>query len=198
MATEIISCVEARAQGLPRYFTGKPCKHGHVSLRITANETCETCYKKTLERYRHDNPERIRETDRQHRAKTAETHRERDRLWRLKNNDAVRIADRKRHAEGDPELHRLHGRARKARVRNAEGSHRVEEIVALLERQKWKCAGHNCKASLRKLRHIDHIQPLARGGSNSISNLQGLCPTCNLRKHAKDPFEWARENGALL
>lgn len=25
-----------------------------------------------------------------------------------------------------------------------------------------------------------------------------LCPTCNLRKHAKDPIAWANENGRLL
>ena len=38
-----ISCKEAKAQGLKHYFTGKPCKHGHVDLRLVSNESCEEC-----------------------------------------------------------------------------------------------------------------------------------------------------------
>lgn len=38
---EIISRADAKAQGLTRYFTGKPCKHGHVSERIIAGQCCE-------------------------------------------------------------------------------------------------------------------------------------------------------------
>lgn len=32
--------------------------------------------------------------------------------------------------------------------------------------------------------HIDHIFPLALGGSNDLVNLQLLCETCNLKKSA--------------
>ena len=38
-----ISAAEARRQGLNRYFTGKPCKHGHVALRRTQDSTCMDC-----------------------------------------------------------------------------------------------------------------------------------------------------------
>jgi hypothetical protein len=34
---------EAASQGLQRYFTGIPCKHGHISYRYVANTMCLTC-----------------------------------------------------------------------------------------------------------------------------------------------------------
>lgn len=34
---------EARASGAKTYFTGKPCKHGHVSARRTVNQCCCGC-----------------------------------------------------------------------------------------------------------------------------------------------------------
>ena len=34
---------EARRQGLKRYFTGKPCKHGHVCERIVSDGSCVEC-----------------------------------------------------------------------------------------------------------------------------------------------------------
>jgi 5-methylcytosine-specific restriction endonuclease McrA len=38
------------------------------------------------------------------------------------------------------------------------------------------------------------MQPLARGGSNDASNLQLLCPRCNLGKGYKTMAEWAMLN----
>ena len=40
---QIITRKEAKAAGLQRYFTGKPCKRGHVSERLTAGGTCQEC-----------------------------------------------------------------------------------------------------------------------------------------------------------
>lgn len=36
---------DARACGATYYFTGKPCKHGHIEKRLTANGTCAACAK---------------------------------------------------------------------------------------------------------------------------------------------------------
>jgi transposase len=40
---DIVSRSEAAALGLPRYFTGKPCKRGHVTERRTDNADCFDC-----------------------------------------------------------------------------------------------------------------------------------------------------------
>lgn len=62
--------------------------------------------------------------------------------------------------------------------------------------QKWKCA--ICRVSLSKAYHVDHIHPLARGGSHVPANIQLLCPNCNVRKSAKDPMDHMRSLGRLL
>jgi hypothetical protein len=35
----------ARERGLAGYFTGKPCKHGHVAERLLSNRACVVCAK---------------------------------------------------------------------------------------------------------------------------------------------------------
>lgn len=42
---EIVSRDEAKMRGLNRYFHGRPCKRGHISQRITANQSCLECYR---------------------------------------------------------------------------------------------------------------------------------------------------------
>ena len=62
--------------------------------------------------------------------------------------------------------------------------------------QRGMCA--NCNKKLNGKYDVDHIYPIARGGTNWPHNIQLLCKSCNCKKHAKDPFEWANENGRLL
>lgn len=67
------------------------------------------------------------------------------------------------------------------RKKNAEGSHTPEEWKALCE---W--FGNKCLAcgSAERLT-IDHVVPLARGGTDYISNIQPLCHSCNCSKQDK-------------
>jgi ribosomal protein L44E len=39
------SVKEARLEGSLYYFTGKPCKRGHISKRVTLNMACWECKK---------------------------------------------------------------------------------------------------------------------------------------------------------
>ena len=54
---EIIARKEAIKKGLKHYFTGKPCKYGHVSIRITGNGMCCEC----SEMYYANNKARLKE-----------------------------------------------------------------------------------------------------------------------------------------
>lgn len=40
---EIVTLIRAIVRGLPRYYTGKPCKNGHLSERITGKRQCVQC-----------------------------------------------------------------------------------------------------------------------------------------------------------
>lgn len=43
-AAQVISRSEAIARGLKTYYTGKPCKHGHIAGRyVSANSACMEC-----------------------------------------------------------------------------------------------------------------------------------------------------------
>jgi hypothetical protein len=60
----IISREEAKERGLKRFFTGKPCKHGHVDERATVNGLCFECARQKANRARAANLEKFREKDR--------------------------------------------------------------------------------------------------------------------------------------
>ena len=47
----IISRKEAIKQGLKHYFTGLPCKYGHINKRTTNDYNCVTCNKERTEKY---------------------------------------------------------------------------------------------------------------------------------------------------
>ena len=68
-------------------------------------------------------------------------------------------------------------------------------INHLLVAQRGKCA--SCYAKVIEKHHLDHIVPLAKGGTHDRSNFQLLCPTCNFKKSAKDPLAFMQERGKL-
>jgi 5-methylcytosine-specific restriction enzyme A len=55
----------------------------------------------------------------------------------------------------------------------------------VLEKSKKKCAGCECCLEVKKY-EIDHIKPLASGGTNEIDNLQALCKACHRDKTANE------------
>lgn len=134
-----------------------------------------------------------------HYAANKEKYAARSAEYRLKNSLKLAEYDAARY-KANPEKYAAYRRTRRARVRKAEGKHTAADIRSIFDNQRGLCA--NCKATLiksgAKKYHVDHIMPLALGGSNWASNLQCLCPACNLSKGAKHPVEWAKKQGKLL
>lgn len=141
----------------------------------------------------------ISDRKRKYQKENAEKISERKRKHYAENIDRIRATQRGYHKK-NPEKCAAYSRNRKARKRNSEGSHTAADVRSIFESQRGLCA--NCKTKLFKSGkqkfHVDHVMPLVLGGSNWPTNLQCLCPTCNLSKGAKHPDEWAKENGRLI
>lgn len=56
----VVSIQEALVSGLKRYFTGKPCKKGHVAERQVSDSYCVVCAKAQKDSYRRKNREAAR------------------------------------------------------------------------------------------------------------------------------------------
>ena len=58
---KIISRQKAKALELKYYFTGRPCKYGHIAERSVANQDCTVCHRERDRKWRRENPEAVRE-----------------------------------------------------------------------------------------------------------------------------------------
>jgi hypothetical protein len=52
MQHEIVPRQQAIHDGLKLYFTGKPCKYGHIDQRYTVSNVCKECHRKLMANYR--------------------------------------------------------------------------------------------------------------------------------------------------
>lgn len=91
-------------------------------------------------------------------------------------------------------VNKAHKHRRKAQKLAAGGSYTARDIHLQLERQKHKC--YWCHKKLEQY-HIDHVIPLARGGSNAPDNLVLACPRCNMSRKDRLPHEWPEGNRLL-
>lgn len=55
---DIISRKDAKEQGLRFYFTGKPCKNGHLTKRLVRKCVCVLCKKEERKSWKKRNPEK--------------------------------------------------------------------------------------------------------------------------------------------
>lgn len=85
---------------------------------------------------------------------------------------------------------------RRSRIKGNGGTHTSSDIQEILESQKHKCVA--CGVSIKSKRHIDHIIPLSKGGTNDKANIQLLCPCCNISKNDKHPIDFMQSKGFLL
>lgn len=187
---DVISRKSAKAEGLKRYFTGKPCKRGgHIDRRYVASFGCVTCIRENsrawFTRLVGDRREARREYERRrwqdpafrkqmlkYRQHPDELQRQRDRnkVWKKANRARCTDRQNKRHA--------------------ALLAVFVEDVSLefLFERDHGRCKLCGCELSMdTKWPHPrtptrDHVIPLTKGGTHERANLQLACAECNVRK----------------
>lgn len=123
------------------------------------------------------------------RALTADARREYQRKWyagnKEKHNDR-----RSRWLNSSPTKKRDINRQKDHKKRKAAGKISKGINERLFAEQMGVCAC--CGDMLGNNYHLDHIMPIALGGTNEDQNLQLLRAECNMKKGAKHPDEWRK------
>lgn len=144
-----------------------------------------------------DNTERAKEAKRRYLEDPEHKQQAQDRAKRWAEAHPDRIQEMKdRWNRAHPESGRIAQHRRRGRVYQAGGFFTIDDVSALYEAQSGLCGG--CGVSISCGFEVDHIMPISRGGSNWPSNLQLLCVSCNRRKSAMHPDDWAARLGKLF
>ena len=135
-------------------YHGRPCKHGHGTLKRTDNRTCVICATTSKKKWHQENPEKVSAYDKN---------------W-IQNNKNKKYAINTNY------------RAIRTSPRNKILSELFKkEIQALFDK------AQQLTRDTGILHHVHHYNPLARGGTNSISNLYVIPAEWNLQIGSKDP-----------
>ena len=161
--------------------------------------------KASTAKWRAANQEKVKETLANWRAANQERTKATSAAWRAANPEKVmtyRASENSKSATAawraaNPKARRLHVHNYQARKRENGCRLSIGLADKLLKLQKGKCAC-GCKQPLGDNYHLDHIMPLALGGTNTDDNIQLLRSTCNQQKHAKHPIDFMQQRGFLL
>lgn len=168
--------------------------HRHARNKCGYRETCKVCRSIEAREWAAANPEIKSMRGKLYYKNNKDSVLRKNRAWYADNKDHhARLSANWRRE--NPEAIRASDIANKARRANAKGKITGSDIAFLRKSQRNICI--TCRSYLKKY-SVDHIIPLSKGGTNERNNLQILCPSCNSRKHDKDPVSFMQEVGFLL
>jgi len=202
---EVITRAEAKEQGLSRYFTGKPCKRGHIAESRCCNGSCYECdmqirteNKKSLAKKKSEYQLINRDKIAKYKAEYRDNNKDKIARYRVENKG--KIAKQAAKYQSENPLSQFTRRTLH-RIEQAKGAGRINRAEAELGYTQQEFMRHieslwvdGMSWSNRSEWHIDHIKPLSQfikeGVTdpkiiNALSNLQPLWAKDNLSKGSK-------------
>lgn len=195
MSFDLISRSEARESSKTRYFTGKPCKRGHIAERKTCSASCIECSGISDARWKKTNVKKCSAQKR---------------VWCGNNREKVRAIKKKWNAEHDKDGQKVRSRRwylanqEKANKQQSEWAKRNPELRTataakyraskLKQMPKWANVekikeiykqARTMTESTGIVHHVDHIIPLQSdivSGLHVEANLQILYGKANQSK----------------
>jgi 5-methylcytosine-specific restriction endonuclease McrA len=156
----LVSKEAAEFTGLKRYFTGDPCKHGHVAERNVSTRICCECA-------------RIRAAEKIETIKSLTDDEDRGRKERYNKY-------KRDFKKENPLTVRARDINMRASAFGIEGRVTARDIAGIVNSQNGICT--YCWKQVGDKYHFDHKTPYDRGGKNYPSNIHIVCPSCNSRK----------------
>lgn len=200
---------EALSTGATYYFTGKPCKHGHVTKRYSCNGACLECDKAHVSHYYSKNKEIISNYFRGYRSRNRAILSEKDRTYRMEKHET--IAEKKKvyrteNAERISEVKRDWRKANKNRVMSSNALRRSRkrnatpgwfgEFDEFVVSEAYSLCEDRARATGNAW-HVDHMIPLLAKkacGLHVSNNIQVIPEFVNLSKGNRlvftEPMQW--------
>jgi hypothetical protein len=191
MPDDIITRADALARGLKRYFTGRPCKHGHIAERYAFSRACCICITISSIKWNTANPQKVRGIQRRYRAANRhnQVNREKDRRWRAANREKTqarqrrwRLANREKLVAGDA---RRREKKRIADARRRAAKPEIQQAKRAARRAAQSKPSWADKRAIEQIfahrpvgHHVDHIVPL--GGMTRVARTAEDDPICGL------------------
>ncbi|SAL03149.1 hypothetical protein AWB77_06720 [Caballeronia fortuita] len=207
----ILTRDEAKALGLQRYFTGRPCKHGHIAWRAVSNHTCWGCISIAKRDEYAANPDKSKQRRARYYSKNREAEIASMRAYNEKNKESAAAKSKIRYTENrdtkrakarewaklNPGKRRAQHIERKARKKSATPPWYGEWDIFVMQEAGDLCVRRG-EVTGREW-HIDHMIPLrARNASglHCASNVQVIPAALNMAKKNKmiltQPLEWLK------
>lgn len=175
---------------------------------------CKTCEKEYSKFYREKNKEKLSILKSEYYFKNKEDISLKQKQYKIENRERIlcikKISGakyREKNKEKIATQRKIYSKTLSCNVSKKNYKHKRRTIendgdlthkeLFLLQKNVNKCYWCSNKIHGNKY-HIDHYIPLSKGGEHTLSNLVISCPTCNLKKNAKDPIEFAHSIGKLL
>ena len=182
----LVTAKEALQLGEKYYFTGNPCKNGHISKRLVSGRQCTECAIINATAWRKENPERFRAAVKKSYYKNYENEIKRAAIYRTINRDKCILAN-KNYRAANPHKYAIMNRYNVSKRLTAKLQRTPKWVDLEIEgviKEIYELATVRTKLFGFSW-HVDHIIPLQGklvSGLHVPENLQVIPAIENMRK----------------